>query len=104
MEAVALQAIEQVISTPTAFSLTPAAQTICISGVGGSCTGGFNVNVTAPRCNYSAPAEGYSLKEDAIVPDDNDWELSASVTDTLTGATATITQGLRMRMLAGNCP
>lgn len=95
MEAAALQAIEEVISKGDVFN-APVAQTIPV--------GGYNVSVTAPRCNYSAPAEGFSLKEDTLVPDDNDWEFTASVTDATSGARATITQGVRIRMLAGNCP
>lgn len=102
IEAIAQQAIEQVISTPTAFSLTPTG--VCIpSGTLPPCAAG-EVTVSAPKCNYSAPAPGYSLKEGTLVPDDNDWEITATVTDTLSSAKATVTQGIRMRMLAGNCP
>jgi Tfp pilus assembly protein PilX len=104
-EAIVYQAIEQVLSTSAAFSLTAAAQTVCVNGgTPPSCTGGYAVSVTAAKCNYSAPASGYSLKEDTLVPDDNDWEITASYTDASTNATATTTQGVRIRMLAGNCP
>ncbi len=96
MEASVQQAIEQVISTSTAFNLTPATQTITVNG--------FDVAVTAPACNYYATATGYTKKIGELTPEDTDWEISASATDTLGGATATITQGLRMRLLAGNCP
>jgi len=96
MEAVAQQAIEQVISTPTAFNLTPAAQTITVSG--------YNVSVTAPRCNYVATAKGYTKKVGEVAPEDADWEIRAAVTDATTSAQAAIVQGVSMRQLPGNCP
>jgi len=49
MEAVAQEAIERIISTRTAFSLTPAAQTVVIDG--------FTVSVSAPSCNYTSVAK-----------------------------------------------
>jgi hypothetical protein len=96
MEAVAQQAIEQVLSTPTAFSLTPAAQTITV--------GGYNVAVSAPACNYYRTATGYGKDIETLAPEDTDWEVRAAVTDTLTGAQATITQGVLIRLPKGNCP
>lgn len=104
LEAAAQQAIEQVISTPTAFSLTPTAQTICVNGSGGACTGGYNVTISAPTCNYTATAKGYTKKVGELTPEDTDWEFRASVSDPLTGAQAAIVQGVRIRVLAGNCP
>ena len=107
MEAMAQQAIEQLISTPAAFNLTPTTSQTCQpSGSAPPCAASeYLVNISAPKCNYSAPAPGYSLKLGTLVPDDNDWEVTATVTDTLfSSATATVSQGVRMRMLAGNCP
>jgi Tfp pilus assembly protein PilX len=95
MELAAQDAIEQMLSSPTYYSLTPSARVINV--------GGFNVNVTAPACTRSVPATGYSATS-AISPEDNDWEFVASVSDGLTGAGVTIHQGIRIRMLAGNCP
>lgn len=103
MEAAVQQALEQVMSTATSFNLTPAAQSICVNG-GSGCAGGYIVNVAAPVCNYYVTASGYTKKIGELAPEDTDWEIRASATDTLGGATATITQGLRVRLLAGNCP
>ncbi len=103
MEAVAQQAIEQVISSVSAFNLTPAASTVCVNG-GFGCAGGYNVAVSAPKCNYAATAKGYTKKVGELTPDDTDWEIRAEVTDPLTGAKAAIVQGVSIRMLAGNCP
>jgi Tfp pilus assembly protein PilX len=103
MEAVAQQAIEQVISSVSAFNLTPAASTVCVNG-GAGCAGGYNVAVSAPKCNYSTTAKGYTKKVGELTPEDTDWEIRAEVTDPLTGAKAAIVQGVSIRMLAGNCP
>jgi hypothetical protein len=35
---------------------------------------------------------------------DNVWEVVATVTDSLTGAKAVYHQGVKIRMLSGNCP
>lgn len=96
MEAIVQQAIEQVISTPTAFSLTPTSQTITISG--------RTVTITAPKCNYTVTAKGYTKKIGEITPEDTDWEIRGSVADATTGAQAAIVQGVRIRLLPGNCP
>lgn len=95
LEASLQQAIDQVISTSTIFT-TPAAQTITVNG--------FTVSVTAPVCNYYATATGYSKRVGELAPEDTEWEMRASATDTLGGATGAITQGIRVRLLEGNCP
>jgi hypothetical protein len=96
VEAVVQQAIEQVLSTGTAFSVTPAAQTITIDGI--------TVAVAAAKCNYYTTAAGYTKKIGELAPEDTEWEISASATDSYGSATAAITQGVRARLLAGNCP
>lgn len=104
IEAAAQQAIEQLISTSSAFSLTPAASTVCVNGAAGTCLGGHNVSLTAPVCNYAITARGYTKKIGELTPEDTDWEVRASATDAVTGANAVVVQGVRIRLLAGNCP
>jgi Tfp pilus assembly protein PilX len=94
MELVAQDAIERVLSSASYFGPGAAAQNFSING--------FPVNVTAPECVRSVPATGYSATS-GISPEDNDWELMASVADPLTGAALNLHQGVRIRMLAGNC-
>jgi len=103
MEATAQQAIEQLISTKSAFNLTPVASTICING-GLGCIGGYNVAMAAPKCNYATTAKGYSKKLGELALEDTNWEVRADVNDALTGAKATVVQGVSIRLLAGNCP
>jgi Tfp pilus assembly protein PilX len=95
MEMAAQDAIERMISTPTYYSLTPSAQSFTISGLA--------VSVSAPACSRSTPATGYSATS-GISPEDDDWEFVATVTDGLTGAALALHQGVRIRLLAGNCP
>jgi len=104
IEAAAQQAIEVVISSPTAFSLAPTAQTVCVNGVGAPCTGGTNVAVGAPRCNYAVTAKGYTKQIGTLTPEDTDWEIRAVASDATSGANAALVQGVRIRLLAGNCP
>ncbi|MFT7457711.1 MAG: Tfp pilus assembly protein PilX [Planctomycetota bacterium] len=96
MDADAQDAIEQTLSDMNQFSLTPAASTV--SGAIGS------VDVATPECIQSRTATGYSAVAGDIIPEDNTWELTATVSDSVTGAASTIHQGVEIRMLAGNCP
>lgn len=95
MEMAAQNAIEQTLSSPTYFNLTPTARTVNVSG--------YNVDLAAPNCLQSVAATGYSATS-GISPEDNDWEVVAEITDALSGAKVVIHQGVRIRMLAGNCP
>jgi Tfp pilus assembly protein PilX len=95
LEASLQQAIDQAISTSSVFD-APAAQTITVNG--------FTVAVERPLCNYTVTASGYSKKVGELTPEDTEWEMRASATDTLSGATAAMSQGLRVRLLAGYCP
>jgi Tfp pilus assembly protein PilX len=100
IEASVFQALEQVISSSTSFTVPPAPQTIAVNGI--------NVAVATPVCYHSSPASGYegNLLPDGTYagPEDNIWEVRGTGTDALTGAQASLTQGLRVRMLPGNCP
>jgi Tfp pilus assembly protein PilX len=95
MEAIALEAIERVLSNPNFFSLTPTAQVVNVYGQ--------NVNVSAPRCNYTVTAKGYTKKIGELTPEDSDWVFRAEVADA-GGARTAIVQGVRIRILSGNCP
>jgi Tfp pilus assembly protein PilX len=96
MDAAVQDAIEQTMSSMNQFSLTPAATTISTSmGI---------VAIGAPDCIDSQVATGYSAVVENIIPEDNTWEFSATLTDDVTGAVSSIHQGVEIRMLAGNCP
>lgn len=97
MQAAAQDAIEQVISSATSFGATATAKTITVSG--------FSVSVTAPTCLYTTPASGFSatLGTAQITPEDDTFEVVATVSDPVSGAQATVHQAVRMRSLAGTC-
>jgi hypothetical protein len=103
-------ALEQVLSDAANFSPTTTAHDICSDGTVsdvGNCPllAPARGTVTAPACSNARPAEGYSLAIGTLVPEDSDWTMRATATDSATsGATVTIVRGVTARLLAGNCP
>lgn len=94
-EAIANQAIETVLSSinyfnnpALALAYTPPA--------------GVNVTLANRVCLFAAPASGYSAVQ-PIVPEDTHWEVRVTVQDTITAARTVVTQGVKIRMLAGYC-
>jgi Tfp pilus assembly protein PilX len=96
IDAAVQDAIEQMLSDASLYGLTPAGTTVS-TWIG-------DVIVSAPVCLDSRTASGYSAVVTDIIPEDNTWEVQATLTDPVTGAASTIRQGVEMRMLAGNCP
>ncbi len=94
MAQTAQQAIEQVISSIASFD-APAAQTITINNT--------PTAVAAPVCLGTAPAAGYTAVADITLYDTN-WSVTATATDAVTGATATVAQGVRIRLPTNYCP
>jgi Tfp pilus assembly protein PilX len=88
------QAIEDVLSNVANFN-APVAQTITVNGIA--------VAVNAPQCLDTQTAAGYTAVNNITLYDTN-WAISASATDVLTGATATINQGVRIRLPTNFCP
>src|SRR5438105_9426039 len=95
-EAVAQSAIEQVIITSANF-YSPAAAVAITAPTGMAIAVGNRV------CTASAAAKGNTLTQ-ALVPEDNHWDFQVSVSDAVTGATTVMHQGVKIRMLANNCP
>ncbi|MGH8119929.1 MAG: hypothetical protein ACRESK_04870 [Gammaproteobacteria bacterium] len=95
MDAAAQDAIEQVLSQYSLFT-SPAATTV-VTAFG-------NVQVDQPVCISTNEAPGYTAVITGTIPNDNIWDVKAAITDSLTGATTTMHQGVSIRMLAGNCP
>ncbi|WP_342244870.1 PilX N-terminal domain-containing pilus assembly protein [Pseudomonas sp. OTU5201] len=93
-EAAAQDAIEQTISSISAFKV-PAARTLTVSGL--------SVSVSAPVCTGSQVKSGYSATM-MFPPEDTQWELSATVDDAATGSKVVIRQGVSIVMPYGSCP
>ena len=88
------QAIEEALSSVNNFT-TPVAQTITVNGV--------TVAVSAPTCLGTSPAPGYTAVNNITLYDTN-WSVTATATDPITDATATISQGVRIRLPTNFCP
>jgi len=118
MESAAAEAIEQTISNLGNFDAatvvspsTTVAQRVCVNANSGdpvaaippsTCTTGTQVDVQPARCIAGKRQSGGSLTQ-ASATYENNWELVATVTDSLTGAKAVYHQGVMIRMLA-SCP
>jgi len=55
-----------------------------------------------PQCLFFEPTSGYSALS-GIAPQDTYWDIAAVASDSKTGASTEIHQGLEMRLPAGNC-
>jgi Tfp pilus assembly protein PilX len=92
-EAMAQTGVEQVLNSGAYFYAPSSAVAGLAAGV-----------TVAPRiCLGADAATGYSAAQ-PIVPEDTYWNVQVSVADAITGAQTVMHQGVRMRMLAGNCP
>ena len=98
VDIVAQNAIEQVISNSANFYSPTAAPTIAANT-----TQGMTVTVGNRVCVASQAATGYSLAQQ-IVPEDDYWEFPVTVADPISGGSAVVHQGVKLRMLANNCP
>jgi hypothetical protein len=65
-------------------------------------TAAASLTITRPQCMYYQPATGYSALS-GVAPQDTYWDVQANASDSTTGATSEIHQGVQMRLPAGNC-
>lgn len=61
-----------------------------------------SIDILRPQCLYYEPATGYSALS-GVAPQDTFWDLAVTASDSRTGASAEIHQGVQMRLPAGNC-
>lgn len=104
-----LQAIEQTVNSIVPFN-TPATTLTASTAASGSdpfkiygVPNGVAITVGARTCLNSAAATGYSAVS-TIAPEDNLWEFRVTVVDNFTKASASMTQGVKIRQLNGSCP
>jgi hypothetical protein len=92
----AQEGIATLLSTFSTFALpVPTPPTMTVNG--------FPVTAPIPVCKKSVLAFGYQF-DDPLAPEDTNWELQASASDSLTSATTSIHNGIKIRLPAGNCP
>jgi len=60
------------------------------------------LKVYRPQCLFFEPTAGYSALS-GIAPQDTYWDITAVSSDSKTGASSEIHQGVEMRLPAGNC-
>ncbi len=84
----------QVLSDIAHFN-NPAADSYTVSGE--------TVTVTEPECIAARPAQGYSAKW-GLAPEDTTWEYTVSMANGNNAATASVEQGVEIRMATGSCP
>jgi len=98
-EFAAQQQIEAVINSVTPFvtGSLGAATTTNIDVNGDSYTD-FVVTTQPPICLSMVPAPGYSYEFAASAPKDTVWQVSATAADSTFGATATMRQGVKIRL------
>jgi len=105
MEALASDAIEQMLSDSSHYGNSAAASTITVKYMTADATEQtLDVTIDKPTCIDKMTATGYSIAQEAIIPEDTTWEVVAHVQDPVTGAKVVIHQGFGMRMLMNNCP
>lgn len=94
-EAAAQRAVEQVLGSAGNFYSPTAAVSVAAPS-------GMTVSVSNRTCLAYGPAPGYSAIS-GMSPEDTQWDLRVTVTDGVTGSSTTMSQGVRIRMLAGSC-
>ena len=99
------QALAQVVSSIAIFE-APAVTNLCVpGGTAPPCAANQqNITIDRPRCNYVTAARGYTKVLGQLTPEDTNWEVRGSYTDSRTNARSAIVQGVSVRMLSGNCP
>lgn len=105
-EFAAQQQIEAFLNTATTFTEASAvpATTLTNVDVNGDSTTDFVVTTTRPRCLSWQPAAGYSYTVAGSTPLDTVWEVQASVTDSVFGASNSLRQGVKVRLpVTGVC-
>ncbi len=96
VESVAQLGVEEVVGRIDAFNNPTQAITV------GNLPAGISVAVSDRRCLSTSPASGFSAVMQ-MSPVDTIWAVDVQATDSFTGAEATVSQGIRVRMLAGSC-
>ena len=104
-DATVQQALAHAISGISMFE-APADTSYCIpGGTTPPCAANQQeVAIDRPRCNYTTAARGYTKVLGQLTPEDTNWDVRASFTDSVTKAKVAIVQGVAVRMLSGNCP
>ena len=98
-EYAAQQQIEAILNSVAGFmSGTLGTATITNVDVNGDSVTDFQVTTQPPICLSMVPAPGYSYEFAASAPKDTVWQVTATAQDSTFGATATMRQGVKIRL------
>jgi Tfp pilus assembly protein PilX len=97
-EYAAQQQIEAVLNSVTGFMTVASAATVSNIDVNGDSVTDFVVTTQAPVCLSIQPAPGYSYEFAASAPKDTVWQVTAVAADSVFGSTATLRQGVKIRL------
>ena len=108
--AAAQQAIEQVVSSLLNFDPVPVAAATSNRSINNDASGNYSVAVTSPRCKLATlqiPPKTLDCANgvgSGVFCLDTLWEITAVATDTRTGASQTVTQGVANTFSPGTTP
>lgn len=103
--AAAQMAIEQIIGNSSNFTAAPTTSQAVAIDLNNDGTTDFSVVVSPPACRYMANAPGYSYSFSGSAPQNTIWDIQAVATDSLSGASVTVHQGVKVLLGAGaTCP
>jgi hypothetical protein len=97
-EYAAQQQIELLLSSVTGFMSVAGAATVTNVDVNGDSVTDFVVTTQPPVCLSMVPAPGYSYEFAASAPKDTVWQVTATASDSIFGATSTLRQGVKIRL------
>ncbi len=100
-EYAAQQQVEQILNSAGNFTtvVTPPAVNVDVNG---DTINDFNVVTEKPRCMSTRTAEGYEYELATSAPKDTVWQVVATATDLVFGATVTLRQGVKIRLPVGS--
>ncbi len=103
--AAAQMAIEQIVGNISNFETAPTTnQTVAID-LNNDGSSDFSVVVSPPACKSMTNAPGYSFSFSTSAPQNTIWDIQAVATDTASGASVTVHQGIKVLLGAGaTCP
>jgi Tfp pilus assembly protein PilX len=108
--AAAQQGIERVVSSLANFDPTPLAQATSNFSINNDSSGNYSVTVSSPVCTSASQqipprstdcANGVASGVFCL---DTQWEITATATDTRTGVSQTVTQGVAITFAPGSTP
>lgn len=101
-EFAAQQQIEQVLNSVAPFETVAVSASTTNVDANGDGYNDFAVVTQPPKCLNTTPAPGYSYAFSESAPKDTVWEVVATASDSVFGASVALRQGVKIRMKVGS--